>query len=137
VCPHHRSGSREIVPSLAITEFTKAEIPAGVQGYTQFRSIWGNVMESATLFCFPGCWLDVSVCPAELVTGFPDTGRLTGTSSIPDRIKNLYFSISSRPALQPTQPSFQCVLGVLSRGVKRQAREADKTHPTRMKVKKK
>jgi hypothetical protein len=39
--------------------------------------------------------------------------------------KNFQFSISSKPALGPTQPPIQWVLGNLSPGVKRPGREAD------------
>jgi hypothetical protein len=37
--------------------------------------------------------------------------------------------MSSRPALRPTQPPIQWVLGTLSQGVKRQGREADHAPP--------
>jgi hypothetical protein len=39
--------------------------------------------------------------------------------------KNFHFSISSRPALGPTQPPIQWVPGALSSGVKGPGREAD------------
>jgi hypothetical protein len=36
--------------------------------------------------------------------------------SSPGRVRNLHFSISSRPTLGPTQPPIQWVLGALSPG---------------------
>jgi hypothetical protein len=51
-------------------------------------------------------------------------GRLRGRSSSPGRIKNFLFSMSSRLALESTQPPIQWVPGALSLGVKRQRREA-------------
>jgi hypothetical protein len=45
-------------------------------------------------------------------------------------------STASRPALRPTQPSTQGVLGVHSPAVKRQRREADHSLPTNTEVKK-
>jgi hypothetical protein len=46
-------------------------------------------------------------------------------SSTPDGGKNFYFSMSSRPALEPTQPPIQWVLGALSPEVKRSGSQAD------------
>jgi hypothetical protein len=46
------------------------------------------------------------------------------------------FSTLSRPALEPTQPSIQWVLGALSLGVKRPGHEADHSPPTSAEVKK-
>jgi hypothetical protein len=43
-------------------------------------------------------------------------GRLRGRDSSPGRVKNVHFSISSRPALGSTQPPIQWVPGALSRG---------------------
>jgi hypothetical protein len=43
-------------------------------------------------------------------------GRLRGWGSSPGRVKNYYFSMSSRPALGSTQPPIQWVPGALSRG---------------------
>jgi hypothetical protein len=48
-------------------------------------------------------------------------------SSNPNRVKNCHFSVSSRPALGPTQPPIQWVPGAFSPGVKRQGREADQS----------
>jgi hypothetical protein len=48
-----------------------------------------------------------------------------GRSSSPGKVKNFLFSKSSRSALGSTQPPIQWVPGVLSLGLKRQAREAD------------
>jgi hypothetical protein len=45
--------------------------------------------------------------------GLDDQG---GESSSPGRVKNFYFSISSRPALGSTQPPIKWVPGALSRG---------------------
>jgi hypothetical protein len=63
-------------------------------------------------------------------------GRWRGRSSNPCRVKNVLFSTSSRPALRPTQPLFQSVPGVLSSGVRRPEREAERSHPTSAEVKK-
>jgi hypothetical protein len=54
--------------------------------------------------------------------------------SVESRIGN--FSIPLRPALGPTQPPIQWVLGALSPGVKRQGREAGHSPPTSVEVKK-
>jgi hypothetical protein len=54
-----------------------------------------------------------------------------GGSSIPVRVNNFHFSVSSRPALGSTQPAIKWVLGV-----KRQGREADHSPPTSAEVKK-
>jgi hypothetical protein len=45
------------------------------------------------------------------------------------------FATVSRPALGPTQPHIQWVLGALSLGVKRQEREADHSPPRTSEVK--
>ena len=62
-------------------------------------------------------------------------GRPSGRSSSPGGGKNFYF-ISSRPALGPTNPPIQWVLGPLSAGVKRPGREADHWSRTNAEVKK-
>jgi hypothetical protein len=49
---------------------------------------------------------------------------------IPVGGKNFYFSMSSIPALGPTQPFIQWVLGNFSPVVKRPGREADRSPPT-------
>jgi hypothetical protein len=54
----------------------------------------------------------------------------------PSRVKNFLFSMSSRLALESTQPPIQWVLGALSPGVKRQGREADHSPSASAKVKK-
>jgi hypothetical protein len=66
-----------------------------------------------------------------IVTGYrlDDWG---GRSSSPSRVKNFLFSISSRPALGPTQPPIQWVPGV-----KRPGLDADQSPPVNAKVKKK
>jgi hypothetical protein len=58
-------------------------------------------------------------------------GQSRGRSSSPIRVKNVYFSISSRPSLVPIQPHIQWVAGV-----KRQGLEADHSLPTSAEVKK-
>jgi hypothetical protein len=63
-------------------------------------------------------------------------GCARGRSSSPGRVKNFYFSISSRQALGSTQPPIQCVPRALSPGVKREGREADHSPPTSTDVKK-
>jgi hypothetical protein len=47
----------------------------------------------------------------------------------------LLFSITSRPALEPTQPPFQCVLEAVSLGVKRPGLVADHSTPSSTEVK--
>jgi hypothetical protein len=59
-----------------------------------------------------------------------------GRSSSPGKVKNFHLSVSSRPALGPTQPPIHWVPGALSPGVKRQEREADHSPPTSVKAKK-
>jgi hypothetical protein len=51
-------------------------------------------------------------------------------------MKNFLFSMSSRPALWPTQPPIQWVQGVLSLGVNWQGHEADHSSETSVEVKK-
>jgi hypothetical protein len=58
-----------------------------------------------------------TLCPFQLRTGRP-----RGQSSSPGRVKNF---ISSRPALEPRQSPIHWVTWAVSRGVKRQRREAD------------
>jgi hypothetical protein len=62
-------------------------------------------------------------------------GQPKGRSSSPGKIKNFLFSTLSRPALRPTQPPIQWVLGALSPGVKWHGREADHSPPTSADVK--
>jgi hypothetical protein len=59
-----------------------------------------------------------------------------GRGSSPGRIKNFNFSISSRPAVEPTQHPIKRVPGALSQGLKWQGREADHSPPTSAEVKK-
>jgi hypothetical protein len=54
----------------------------------------------------------------------------------PCKVKNFIFSMSSKPALGPTQPPIQWLLRALSPGVKRPGPEANHSLPTRAKVKK-
>jgi hypothetical protein len=55
--------------------------------------------------------------------------------SIPGRGKIFHFSITSRQALQPTQPPVQWVLCAVYMGIKRQRREADHSPPSTAEVK--
>jgi hypothetical protein len=55
---------------------------------------------------------------------------LDDRGSIPSKGKIFLFSTASRPALGPTQPSIQYVLGALSPGVKQPGREADHSPPS-------
>jgi hypothetical protein len=57
-------------------------------------------------------------------------------SSSPGRVKNFLFSTLSRPALGCTKSPIQWVLGALSAGVKRLGREADRSLPASVEVKK-
>jgi hypothetical protein len=59
--------------------------------------------------------------------GLDDQG--VGVSN-PGTVKNFLFFTSSRPILGSTQPPIQLVPGVLSPGVKRPGREADRSPPT-------
>jgi hypothetical protein len=59
-----------------------------------------------------------------------------GSELSPGKVKNFLFSTSSRPALGPTQPPIEWVLGALSPGVKRLGRGADHSPPTSAEVKK-
>jgi hypothetical protein len=54
----------------------------------------------------------------------------------PGRVKNFHFSISSRPAVGPTQPPKKMCTGGSFPGVKRQGREGDQSPPTSAEVKK-
>jgi hypothetical protein len=63
-------------------------------------------------------------------------GRPRGRSSSPSRIKNFLFSLSSRPAMGPTQSPIRWVPGILSPGIKRQGHEADHSPPTSAEVNK-
>jgi hypothetical protein len=63
-------------------------------------------------------------------------GRLRVRSYSPSRVKNFLFSVSSRPALRPTQSPIQWVPRALSPTVKRQGREADHSTPTSAEVRK-
>jgi hypothetical protein len=64
------------------------------------------------------------------------TGLPRSRSSSSGRAKNFLFSVSSRPALGPTQPPIQWVPRTLTPGVKRPGREADHSFPASAEVKK-
>jgi hypothetical protein len=63
-------------------------------------------------------------------------GWQMGRSSSPGRVKNFYFSTSSRPSLGSTQPPIRWVPGDLSPGVKRSGREADHSPPASAEINK-
>jgi hypothetical protein len=63
-------------------------------------------------------------------------GQARNRSSSPGRVNNFQFFISSRPALEPTQPSVQWVAGALPPGIKRPVREAGHSPLISAKVKK-
>jgi hypothetical protein len=63
-------------------------------------------------------------------------GRPRGRSWNPGEGKNFHFSMSSRPALGPTQPPIQWVPWALSLEVKRPGREAGRSLPTSAEAKK-
>jgi hypothetical protein len=50
-------------------------------------------------------------------------------------LQNFLFTTASRPALRPTQPPIQWVLGALSLGVKRPGRKSDHSPPSSAEVK--
>jgi hypothetical protein len=74
--------------------------------------------------------------PRSMYSNWLRGGRPRGRSSSSGRVKNFFFSTSSRPALGLTQPPIQWVPGALSPGVKRQGREADHSSLTSAEVKK-
>jgi hypothetical protein len=62
----------------------------------------------------------------DIATGY----GLDSECSVPGKGKIFLFSTAARPALGPTQPPIQWVLGDLSLGIKRQGREADRSPPS-------
>jgi hypothetical protein len=95
------------------------------------QGLWSCKFGSHHMLKIESCkFMIMMSCPVLLY------GRPRGWSSSPGRVKNFLFSASCIPALQPTQPHIQWVLGALSPGVKRQGREADHSPPTRAEVKK-
>jgi len=58
-----------------------------------------------------------------------------GFSSRQGQSWNFFFSTASRPALRPTQPPIQRVLGTLTPGVKRSGRDVNYSHPSSAEVK--
>jgi hypothetical protein len=80
----------------------------------------------ARKFCSPSLKLRSRDRAVGMVTGYElDHWGLRVLVPVGWRI----FSMSSRPALGPTQPPIQWVWGALSPGVKRQGREADRSPP--------
>jgi hypothetical protein len=70
----------------------------------------------------------------DIETGYGLGGQEVG---VPVPAGSRVFSVASRPALGPTQPTIQWVLGALSQGVNRQGgREAEHSPPTSAEVKK-
>jgi hypothetical protein len=69
------------------------------------------------------------------VIGYRLNNRGVGVPS-PSRVKNVLFFMFSRPAVGPTQPPIQWVMGALSLRVQGQGCEADHSHPTSAEVKK-
>jgi hypothetical protein len=61
-------------------------------------------------------------------------GRPRGRSSSPGRVKNCLSSMSSRPALGPTQPPIQWIPEALSQRIMRPEREAEHSPPTSAEV---
>jgi hypothetical protein len=61
--------------------------------------------------------------------------RLDGGGSIPDRGKICLLSIAYRPALGPTQPPIQRVLGGFFSGLNWPGREADQSPPSSAEIK--
>jgi hypothetical protein len=62
------------------------------------------------------------------------TGSTAGFDSRLGQEIFLYYT-ASRPALKPTQPPIQWVLGALSLGIKQPGREADHSPPSTVEVK--
>jgi hypothetical protein len=71
----------------------------------------------------------------EACSGWLRAGWPRGRSSSPDRVKNFFFSTSSRQVLGSTQPPIQWVPWDLCPGVKLPGREADHSPPASAKVK--
>jgi hypothetical protein len=76
--------------------------------------------------------MDVCVYSVFLLGG----GLVTGWSLVQKRVKDFLFSMSSRPALEFTQPPIQWVLETVSPGLKRRGREADHSPSNSAEVKK-
>jgi hypothetical protein len=70
-----------------------------------------------------------------ITTGYK-IGRPWGQSLSHGNVKNFLFSMSSKPALGPTQPPIEWVPGALPSGVKWQGRESDDSSPISAEVKK-
>jgi hypothetical protein len=71
-----------------------------------------------------------------IATGYGLDDRGVGIRVPMGGSKNFYFSMSSTPALGPTQPPMQWVPGALSPRVKRAGRETDHSPSTSGEVKK-
>jgi hypothetical protein len=87
------------------------------------------------------CSRNFSHCESNYVerrqySDWPRAGWPRGRSPSPGRVKTFLFSMTSRPALGPTQPHIQWVPRTLSPGVKRPGREADHSPITCAEVKK-
>jgi hypothetical protein len=69
-------------------------------------------------------------------SGWPRAGQPRVRNSSPGDGKNFHFSMSSRPALGPTQSPIPWATTAFSSGVKRSGREADRSLPTSAEIKK-
>jgi hypothetical protein len=124
-----------IIPWLAAaTHYEKGQIVA-------VNCLW-NIFEKGISWCRRSLrqlgdqWLqDHRFIDLWRLTFWNNHVRTRDRSSSPDSVKNFHFSILSRPAMGSTQPPVQRVLGVLSLGVRRQGREADRSPRSNVEVK--
>jgi hypothetical protein len=88
---------------LLLTSWTWFQNPADLKIFTIYKIVFQHI-----LFMSRDSLVGIATG-----YGLDDQG---GGNSSPGRVKNVYFSISSRPALGSTQPPIKWVPGALSRG---------------------
>jgi hypothetical protein len=79
--------------------------------------------------------MDPNRVGAGIAHWYSDGLWLDGQGLIPGSGKIFLFPIASRPALRPTQPLIQWVLGLFPQGLKQQVCEADHSPASSAKVK--
>jgi hypothetical protein len=72
--------------------------------------------------------------PVGIATDYGLEDRMLGVR-FPAGVGSFLFDTMSRPALEPTQSSFQCVPGAVSLGIKRPGRGTDRLPPSSAEVK--